>query len=81
MSPSKTEYYRASVEECCREAVLSEDVDQRSHWLEVAACWLSLARQEGALLEPIANLDVAHLAVGLGTTPYPAPLASSRKAS
>jgi len=26
-----------------------EDIDQRSHWLEAAARWYSLAREEGTL--------------------------------
>ena len=29
---------------------MSEDVDQRTHWLEAAVRWLSLAREEGVLL-------------------------------
>jgi len=28
----------------------TEDVDQRTHWLEAAARWVSLARHEGFLL-------------------------------
>ena len=47
MSPSKAEYFRASAEDCCRKAVLAEDIDHRSHWLEAAARRISLAREEG----------------------------------
>ena len=49
MSSSKPEYYRSRVEDCCLRAVIAEDVDHRSHWLEAAARWFSLARQEGVL--------------------------------
>ena len=31
MSPSKAEYFRASAEDCCRKAVIAEDIDHRSH--------------------------------------------------
>ena len=46
MSP---EYYRHRAEECCRNAVTAGNMDRRSHWLEAAARWLSLAREEGVL--------------------------------
>ena len=49
MSSSNAEHYRARAEECCRKAILAEDVDKRSHWLEAAARWFSLGREEGAL--------------------------------
>jgi hypothetical protein len=42
-------YYRNRVADCCGRAVITEDVVQRSHWLEAAARWLSLAREEGIL--------------------------------
>ena len=42
-------YYRKRVTDCCLRAVINEDVGQRSHWLEAAARWLSLAREEGIL--------------------------------
>jgi hypothetical protein len=42
-------YYRKRVADCCLRAVINEDVGQRSHWLEAAARWLSLAREEGIL--------------------------------
>jgi hypothetical protein len=29
-------------------AILAEDADKRSHWLEAAARWFSLGREEGA---------------------------------
>jgi hypothetical protein len=46
MSP---EYYRHRAMDCCRNAVKAENMDRRSHWLEAAARWISLARQEGVL--------------------------------
>jgi hypothetical protein len=46
---SSAEYYRGLAKDCCRKAVKAEDVDQRTHWLEAAARWVSLARQEGVL--------------------------------
>lgn len=46
MSP---EYYRHCAEDCCRNAIRVEDIEQRLHWLEAAARWLSLARQQGVL--------------------------------
>ena len=50
MSPQKVDHYRKRAEECCRRALIAEDVDQASHWLEAAARWLSLGRQEGVVL-------------------------------
>ena len=41
--------YRRRAKDCCRKAVIVEDIDQRSHWLEAAARWYSLAREEGTL--------------------------------
>ena len=38
-----------SRQDCCRKAVIVEDIDQRSHWLEAAARWYLLAREEGTL--------------------------------
>jgi len=37
-------------EECCLNAVKVEDNSRRIHWLEAAARWVALGRQEGALL-------------------------------
>jgi hypothetical protein len=48
MSP---EYYRHRAEECCCNAIRAEDIERRLHWLEAAARWLSLARQQ-RVLEP-----------------------------
>jgi hypothetical protein len=48
-SSRKPNHYRARAEECCLKAILAEDVEQRTHWLEAAARWLSLGRQEDAL--------------------------------
>ena len=39
--------YRRRAKDCCRKAVILENIDQRSHWLEAAARWYSLAREEG----------------------------------
>jgi hypothetical protein len=50
MASSSAEYYRSCAKDCCRKAVIAEGVDQRTHWLEAAARWVSLARQEGFLL-------------------------------
>jgi hypothetical protein len=50
MASSSAEYYRGCAKDCCRKAVIAEGVDQRTHWLEAAARWVSLARQEGFLL-------------------------------
>ena len=47
---SKADYYQTSAEECCLKATIAEDIDRRSHWLEAAARWLSIGRQEGATL-------------------------------
>jgi hypothetical protein len=52
-------YYRRCVEDCCRKAVIAEDVDQRSHWLEAAARWFSLAREEGILPPARTSKDAA----------------------
>jgi hypothetical protein len=50
------EYYRGRAKDCCRRAVIAEDVDRRTHWLEAAARWVSLARQEGFLLPRQTNM-------------------------
>jgi predicted dienelactone hydrolase len=50
MASSSAECYRSRAKDCCRKAVIAEDIDQRTHWLEAAARWVSLARQEGILL-------------------------------
>jgi hypothetical protein len=49
MTPSRAEYYRGRAEDCCRSAITAESVDRRLHWLEAAARWISLAREEGTL--------------------------------
>jgi len=49
MSPSKAEFYRSQAEACCRKAIVVEDIGRRLHWLEAAARWISLGREEGAL--------------------------------
>ena len=48
MSSSNSECYRNRAVDCCRKAVIAEDVDQRSHWLEAAARWSSLAREQAS---------------------------------
>ena len=49
MPPDK-EYYRARAEECCRMAILTDAANRRAHWLEAAARWISLGREQGVLL-------------------------------
>jgi hypothetical protein len=46
MSSSNAERYLKPAEDCCRRAVIAEDVEQCSHWLEAAARWFSLAREQ-----------------------------------
>ena len=48
MSSSNSECYRNRAVDCCRKAVIAEDVDQRSHWLEAAARWSSAAREQAS---------------------------------
>jgi hypothetical protein len=55
MSPSKTDYYRGRAEDCCRNAIIAEDIERRLHWLEAASRWVSLARQEGVLPPKVAR--------------------------
>ena len=50
MASRSAECYRSRAKDCCRKAVIAEDIDQRTHSLEAAARWVSLARQEGILL-------------------------------
>src|SRR5512136_1285131 len=64
MSPSKAEFYRRQAEACCRNAIVVDDIGRRLHWLETAARWISLGREEGDF--PPRR---SHLA-GLGT-PHP----------
>jgi hypothetical protein len=45
---SKVGHYRVRAEECCLNAVKVEDNSRRVHWLEAAARWVALGRQEGA---------------------------------
>jgi hypothetical protein len=47
MSPTKAEWYRGRAEDCCRNAIIAEDELRRLHWLEAAARWIRLAREEG----------------------------------
>ena len=49
MPPNK-EYYRARAEECCRMAILTDAANRRVHWLEAAARWILLGREQGVLL-------------------------------
>ena len=46
--PSKVGLYRVRAEECCVNAVKVEDNSRRIHWLEAAARWVALGRQEAA---------------------------------
>jgi hypothetical protein len=47
---SKVHYYRTRAKECCLKAVRAEDNTRRIHWLEAAARWLAVGRQEGEML-------------------------------
>jgi hypothetical protein len=60
MSPTKTEWYRGRAEDCCRNAIIAEDERRRLHWLEAAARWITLAREEGVLplSKPVLNREV-----------------------
>jgi hypothetical protein len=49
MSATKAEWYRGRAEDCCRNAIISEDDWRRLHWLEAASRWIRLAREEGVL--------------------------------
>lgn len=64
---SKVDHYRVRAEECCLNAVRAENHSRRIHWLEAAARWVSLGRQEGAVLTTSDSTTVdkrqkAHLA-------------------
>jgi len=54
---SKAGLYRARAEECCLKAVRVEDNSRRIHWLEAAARWVALGRQEVALLTVANNVE------------------------
>ena len=45
----KVGHYRVRAEECCLNAVKAEDNSRRRHWLEAAARWVALGRQESAV--------------------------------
>jgi hypothetical protein len=47
---SKVDHYRVRAEECCLNAVRAENYSRRIHWLEAAARWVALGRQDGAVL-------------------------------
>jgi hypothetical protein len=47
---SKVGHYRLRAAECCLNAVKVENNSRRIHWLEAAARWVALGRQEGAVL-------------------------------
>jgi hypothetical protein len=47
---SKVDHYRVRAEECCLNAVRAENNSRHIHWLEAAARWVALGRQEGAVL-------------------------------
>jgi hypothetical protein len=48
----KADHYRGQAKECCLNAVLADDIDLRTHWLEAAERWLTFGRQEGVLTTP-----------------------------
>ena len=47
---SKVDHSRVRAEECCLTAVRAEYFSRRIHWLEAAARWVALGRQDGAVL-------------------------------
>ena len=55
--PSKVGLYRVRAEECCLNAMKVEDNSRRIHWLEAAARWVALGRQEVALLTVANNVE------------------------
>ena len=56
---SKFGHYRVCAEECCLNAVKVEDNSRRIHWLEAASRWVTLGRQEGAVLTTSDSATVA----------------------
>ena len=51
MTSSRAEYFRGRAKDCCHSAIIAEDIERRLHWLEAAARWIRLAREEGVLPE------------------------------
>jgi hypothetical protein len=49
---SSADHVREQARECCLNAVLADDIDRGTHWLEAAARWLALGRPEGVLTQP-----------------------------
>jgi hypothetical protein len=49
---SAPDHFREQAKECCLNAVLADDIDRGTHWLEAAARWLALGRHEGVLTTP-----------------------------
>jgi hypothetical protein len=49
---SNADHFREQARECCLNAVLADDIDRGTHWLEAAARWLALGRPEGVLTPP-----------------------------
>ena len=70
MSPSK-EYYRVRAEECCRMAILVSEIDKRIHWLEAAARWLSLGREQASCCQGEANQGSRHAVSATSATKPP----------
>jgi len=64
---SKDDHYRVRAEECCLKAVRAEDNSRCMHWLEAAARWVALGRQEAAVLttSDSTTVDVNHACPGL----------------
>ena len=46
---STADHYRGLAKECCLNAVLAEDINRRTHWLEAAARWVALGQESGVL--------------------------------
>jgi hypothetical protein len=56
----KVDHYRVRAEECCLKAARAEDNTRRIHWLEAAARWVALGRQEAAMLTTSDSATVAN---------------------
>jgi len=51
------DHFRVYATDCCRNAVASDDVSRRAHWIEAAARWIALGRQQGDGLTKLATVQ------------------------
>ena len=56
---NKVDQYRVRAEECRLKAARVEDNARRIHWLEAAARWVELGRQDGKVLPTSDSATVA----------------------